>query len=76
MGGGALTVVAIVFRCQPDELFLNLVLEYVPETVFNITRHYLKAKQLPPLICVKVGARPTRGSLCLCFDALSLTMRI
>lgn len=35
-------------------MYLNLVLEYVPETVFHIARHYLKAKQLPPLICVKV----------------------
>ena len=47
--------------CQADELYLNLVLEYIPETVFNITRHYLKAKQLPPLICVKVGHRVSRG---------------
>ena len=70
MGGGALTVVAIVFRCQPDELFLNLVLEYVPETVFNITRHYLKAKQLPPLICVKVRARPTHAPHVVAFGRL------
>lgn len=39
---------------KPDELYLNLVLEYVPETVHKVTKHYLHMKQLPPLICVKL----------------------
>ena len=34
-----------------DEVFLNLVLEYVPETVYKATRHYAKLKQpMPPLL--------------------------
>ncbi len=42
-----------------DELFLNLVLEFVPDTVYKITRYYAKSRQLPPLICVKVRPRHT-----------------
>lgn len=34
-----------------DELYLNLVLEYVPETVYRISRNYKKKKQpVPPLL--------------------------
>eukprot|EP00392_Amoebophrya_sp_AT5.2_P010333 g10393.t1 len=25
--------------CRPDELFLNLVMEYVPDTLYNVTKH-------------------------------------
>ncbi|KAG8366884.1 hypothetical protein BUALT_Bualt16G0014400 [Buddleja alternifolia] len=37
-----------------DELYLNLVLEYVPETVYRVVRHYNKANQLMPLIYAKL----------------------
>ncbi|PWA51664.1 Protein kinase, catalytic domain-containing protein [Artemisia annua] len=30
---------------EKDELYLNLVLEYVPETAYRVTRHYSKANQ-------------------------------
>lgn len=40
---------------QKDEVYLNLVLDYVPETVYRVARHYSRAKQTLPMIFVKVG---------------------
>jgi len=39
---------------KPDELYLNLVLEYVPETVYSISRQHSKAKIPLPLLYVKL----------------------
>ncbi|OWK16384.1 GSK3A, partial [Cervus elaphus hippelaphus] len=39
---------------KKDELYLNLVLEYVPETVYRVARHFTKAKLSIPIIYVKV----------------------
>ncbi|KAI3627385.1 gsk3 [Malassezia furfur] len=39
---------------KKDEVFLNLVLEYVPETVYRATRHYTKVKQTMPMLLVKL----------------------
>nr|AOG62274.1 GSK3-beta [Eurychasma dicksonii] len=39
---------------KPDELYLNLVLEFVPDTVYGIARHYQKSKKLFPLVYVKL----------------------
>jgi len=39
---------------QKDEVYLNLVLEFIPETVYKVARHYSKAKQTLPLIFIKV----------------------
>ncbi|KAF7727075.1 regulator of ime2 [Apophysomyces ossiformis] len=39
---------------QKDELYLNLVLEYVPETVYRVSRHYAKIKQQIPVLLVKI----------------------
>lgn len=39
---------------EKDELYLNLVLEYVPETVHRVIRHYNKLNQRMPLIYVKL----------------------
>ncbi|MQM22008.1 hypothetical protein Taro_055055, partial [Colocasia esculenta] len=39
-----------------DELYLNLVLEYVPETVHRVIKHYNKMNQHIPLIYVKLYA--------------------
>lgn len=41
---------------EKDELFLNLVLEYVPETVHRVIRHYNKMSQRMPMIYVKLYA--------------------
>jgi serine/threonine protein kinase len=37
-----------------DELYLNLVLEYVPETVYRIAKHYSRMNQRMPLVYVKL----------------------
>ncbi|EIM21598.1 Pkinase-domain-containing protein [Wallemia mellicola] len=37
-----------------DEVYLNLVLEFVPETVYRASRHYAKLKQTMPMIHVKL----------------------
>lgn len=39
---------------EKDELYLNLVLEYVPETVYRVAKHYSKANQRMPMIYVKL----------------------
>ncbi|CAD6184194.1 unnamed protein product [Caenorhabditis auriculariae] len=39
---------------KKDELYLNLILEYVPETVYRVARHYSKQRQAIPLIYVKL----------------------
>eukprot|EP00887_Chlorella_sp_A99_P007025 scaffold2.g7025.t1 len=36
------------------EVYLNLVLEYVPDTVYRINKHYTKNEQRMPLILVKL----------------------
>jgi len=41
---------------QKDEIYLNLVLDYVPETVYRVARHYSKSKQTIPILYVKVSA--------------------
>jgi serine/threonine protein kinase len=35
-----------------EELYLNLVLEFVPDTVFGVTRAYAERKEQVPLVCV------------------------
>lgn len=42
---------------QKDEVYLNLVLDYVPETVYRVARHYSRAKQTLPMVYVKVRRR-------------------
>ncbi|KAI5674867.1 hypothetical protein M9H77_05817 [Catharanthus roseus] len=39
---------------EKKELFLNLVLEYVPETVHRVIKHYSKVSQRMPIIYVKL----------------------
>ncbi|KAI8339038.1 Pkinase-domain-containing protein [Chlamydoabsidia padenii] len=39
---------------KKDEVYLNLVLEYVPETLYCATRQYVKAKQSIPILHVKL----------------------
>ena len=51
--------VALKILFQKDEVFLNLVLEYVPETVYRVARHYSKSKQSIPVLYVKVSVRET-----------------
>jgi len=39
---------------KPDELYLNLVLEFIPETVYSVARQYQKSKQTLPMLFVKL----------------------
>lgn len=39
---------------EKEEIYLNLVLEYVPETVHRVIKHYNKMNQRMPLIYVKL----------------------
>jgi len=39
---------------KKDEVYLNLVLEYVPETVYRASRHYAKMKQTMPMLQIKL----------------------
>lgn len=39
---------------KPDELYLNLVLEFVLDTVYRFCRHFTKNKEFMPVIYVKV----------------------
>mmetsp|Transcript_10585 Transcript_10585/g.24126 ORF Transcript_10585/g.24126 Transcript_10585/m.24126 type:complete len:358 (+) Transcript_10585:135-1208(+) len=39
---------------EKDELYLNLVLEYIPETVYRVIKHYNRTKRQIPLLYVKL----------------------
>ncbi|XP_059634124.1 shaggy-related protein kinase epsilon isoform X2 [Cornus florida] len=39
---------------EKDEVYLNLVLEYVPETISRVLRHYSKMNQYMPIIYVQL----------------------
>ncbi|XP_076683295.1 glycogen synthase kinase-3 beta isoform X2 [Andrena cerasifolii] len=39
---------------KKDEVYLNLVLEYIPETVYKVARHYSKSKQTIPICFIKL----------------------
>ncbi|KAL8207952.1 hypothetical protein R6Q57_007364 [Mikania cordata] len=56
---------------EKKELYLNLVLEYVPETVYRMIRHYNKMNQRMPMIYVKLYSYQARISSFLIFRALA-----
>lgn len=39
---------------KKDEVYLNLVLEFIPETVYRVARHYSKSKQTIPTSFIKL----------------------
>jgi hypothetical protein len=39
---------------QPEKVFLNLVFEFVPETIYRIIKHHARTQEQIPLIFVKV----------------------
>jgi serine/threonine protein kinase len=39
---------------KKDELYLNLVLEFMPETVYRVVRHYTKQRQIMPAFYIKI----------------------
>ena len=50
----ALHLFLVVVILQKDEVFLNLVLEFIPETVYKVARHYSKSKQTIPISFIKL----------------------
>lgn len=48
---------------QKDEVYLNLVLEYIPETVYKVARYYAKYKQTIPMNFIKVRKHPPTTSV-------------
>jgi len=41
-------------KAPKEEVYLNLVLEYVPETVYRASRHYAKIKNAMPMLQIKL----------------------
>lgn len=41
---------------KQDEVYLNVVMDYIPETVYRVMRHYVKMKQSVPKLLVKLYA--------------------
>ncbi|KAA0153515.1 hypothetical protein FNF27_00405 [Cafeteria roenbergensis] len=41
-------------RSKKDDEYLNLVLEFVPETVYRVVREYVKRSELPPISVAKL----------------------
>jgi serine/threonine protein kinase len=41
---------------KADDVYLNLVLEYVPETVYSVAKHYSRNKESVPLFTIKMYA--------------------
>eukprot|EP00184_Porphyridium_aerugineum_P003118 CAMPEP_0184694568 /NCGR_PEP_ID=MMETSP0313-20130426/2468_1 /TAXON_ID=2792 /ORGANISM="Porphyridium aerugineum, Strain SAG 1380-2" /LENGTH=428 /DNA_ID=CAMNT_0027152865 /DNA_START=220 /DNA_END=1506 /DNA_ORIENTATION=+ len=39
---------------KPEEVFLNVVMEYIPETVYATSRNYVREKKAMPLVLVKL----------------------
>lgn len=39
---------------EKKEMYLNLVLEYVPETIYRVSRHYCRMNQPMPIIYVQL----------------------
>jgi glycogen synthase kinase 3 beta len=55
---------------KKEEIYLNLVLEFVPETVYQVTRSFARRKEHVPALHVKVRGRPCLSpciSLFFCF---------
>ena len=50
----SLTNTGFCSRTQPDETFLNLVMDFVPQTVYSMSRSYSKAKKTFPLLFLKL----------------------
>lgn len=50
----ALGVQTALIAAQKDEVYLNLVLEFVPETVYRASRHFNKLKTTMPMLEVKL----------------------
>jgi serine/threonine protein kinase len=41
-------------KSKSQEIYVNLVLEYVPETIYSVNKHFVKRKELMPIFLVKL----------------------
>lgn len=57
---------------EKEEVFLNLVLEYVSETVYRVTKHYSRMNQHVPIIFVQLYTYQVRAFIC----ALSVSYQL
>ena len=48
---------------KPEEVYLNVVMDYIPETVYRVMKSYLKMKQMVPPLIVKLYAYQMLRSL-------------
>lgn len=39
---------------SPDELYLNIVMDYIPETAYTVIKHYNRMRQPVPILLVKL----------------------
>ena len=39
---------------KPDEVYLNVVMDYIPDTAYRVMKQYLKMKQMVPDLLVKM----------------------
>ena len=39
---------------KPDEVYLNVVMDYIPDTAYRVMKQYLKIKQMVPDLLVKL----------------------
>ena len=39
---------------KPDEVYLNLVLEFVPETIYSVAKYFIKRRESMPIFSVKI----------------------
>ena len=39
---------------KPDEVYLNVVMDYIPDTAYRVMKQYLKMKQMVPDLLVKL----------------------
>eukprot|EP00250_Pteridium_aquilinum_P004961 c15134_g1_i1 orf=218-1030(+) len=60
---------------EKEELYLNLVLEYVPETVYGVSKQYIQAQQRMPLIYVKLYTYQICRALAYIHNALGVCHR-
>lgn len=51
---------------QKDEVYLNLVMKYMPETLYRASRHYAKVKQQMPMQQIKLYMYQLFRSLAYC----------
>lgn len=58
-----ISIIIFYFCLQKDEVYLNLVLEYIPETVYKVARHYSKDEQTIPISFIKVRKMNQREKL-------------